>query len=606
MYLEKIESPKDLRKLSVQELEILCHEVRENIVQITKNNGGHLASNLGTVELSVAILYVFDTEEDKVIYDVGHQCYTHKILTGRRDQFSTLRQKDGISGFPKTKESPHDAFNTGHSGTSISVGYGMAIARDILNKNQKIISVIGDGSVSTGLSFEALNGLCEYKGQFLVVLNDNGMSISKNVGGLSKYLSGVRANKGARKVKSAIRNAILKLPKGDKIKLSLSKTKRKFFAKYSQGKFFELMGIDYFGAIDGHNIKELISFLETMKDIENPCILHVKTTKGKGFSDAEESPEYFHGVSKDFAKSQRDFSAIAGEKLLEMAKKNEKIVAISASMQDGVGLSKFAKEMPEKLFDVGICEPHAVTFSAGLAQGGLRPYFLVYSSFLQRGFDGIYHDVVLPNLPVTFLIDRCGIVGADGETHQGVMDLNFLISCGGIDIICPKDESELESALEYSLTSEKPLAIRYPRGYSYNFKNCESEKFEYGKWEILKAEKSKTAVIACGAVCCENAVKAYEKSEIKFSVINARWVNPIDEKMLSEIKADNIIVLSESNQNGGFTSVVSDYYMKNNQTKKIIKMEIPCILESGSACEQREKAGMSEEDIIKRIKQYEA
>ncbi len=604
MYLEKINSPEDLRTLSVKELEILCHEVRENIVQVTKQNGGHLASNLGIVELSVALLYVFDTAEDKIIYDVGHQCYTHKILTGRREQFSSLRTNDGIAGFPKTKESNHDAFNTGHSATSISIGYGMAIARDILNKNQKIVSVIGDGSISSGLSFEALNGLVEYQGQFLVVLNDNGMSISKNVGGLSKYLSNLRANKRARSIKSSIKGLILKLPKGEVLKRKLSNSKRKFFAKYSQGKFFELMGIDYYGAVDGHNLGELIKYLSTIKDINNPCILHIKTTKGKGYPDAEQSPEFFHGVSKNFLKKERDFSAVAGEKLLAMAKKNEKIVAISASMIDGVGLTKFASELPERMFDVGICEPHAVTFSAGMCAGGLRPYFLCYSSFLQRAFDGVYHDVVLPSLPVTFLIDRAGIIGNDGETHQGVMDLNFLLSTGGIDIICPKDNAELESALEYSQISEKPLAIRYPRGYSFDFASCESTDFEYGKWEYLKRENAKTAVIACGAVCCENAVKAHGKSSGKFSVINARFASPIDENMLSKIKAENIIVLSESNINGGFGSVVADFYMKNKINKNIIKMEIPCVLESGTASEQQEKAGISIKDIVNMVNEY--
>lgn len=605
MYLEKINSPEDLRALSVKELEILCHEVRENIVRVTRENGGHLASNLGIVELSVALLYVFESKNDKIIYDVGHQCYTHKILTGRRESFETLRTKNGLAGFPKTKESPHDAFNTGHNATSISIGYGMAIARDILNKNQKIVSVIGDGSISSGLSFEALNGLVEYQGQFLVVLNDNGMSISKNVGGLSKYLTNLRANKRARNIKASVKGLILRLPKGEAIKRSLSNSKRKFFAKYSQGKFFELMGIDYYGAIDGHNIAELIKFLSTIKDIQNPCILHIKTTKGKGYPDAEQSPEFFHGVSKNFLKKEKDFSAVAGEKLLEMAKENEKIIAITAGMADGVGLSKFASVLPEKLFDVGICEPHAVTLSAGMCAGGLRPYFLCYSSFLQRGFDGIYHDVVLPQLPVTFLIDRCGIVGNDGETHQGLIDMNYLLATGGVDIICPKDNAELESAMEYSLLSQKPLAIRYPRGYSFDFSTCESAPFEYGKWEYLKNAKSKTVVIACGAVPCENAIKASQESESEFSVINARFAFPLDENALENLKEQNVILLSESNSNGGFASLVSDYFIKKGTVKNIKKMEVSCVLESGTASEQQKEAGISVSDIIKAVKSYE-
>ncbi len=621
MYLENISSPQDVKNLSVEELEILCHEVRDTIVQVTRENGGHLASNLGIVELSVALLYVFDTKDDKIIYDVGHQSYTHKILTGRREEFENLRKVGGVSGFPKTKESFHDAFNTGHASTSISVGYGMAKARDLLSENKKIISVIGDGSLSGGLAFEGINNLVDYKGQFLIVLNDNGMAISKNVGGLSKYLSGVRSNKNARKVKKGIDKFVSALPNGGNMRVKLKSAKKKFFTKFSNGRFFESMGLDYYGAIDGHNIKEIISFLEGVKDINNPCVLHVKTTKGKGYSDAEASPEYFHGVSKNFVGKQKDFSEVAGEAVLALAKEDKKIVSITASMIDGVGLSSFERELPNRLFDVGICESHAVTFSAGLSAGGILPYFMVYSSFLQRGFDQIYHDVVLPQLPVKFLIDRCGIVGADGETHQGVLDLNFLISCGGIDIICPKDDIELTRAIEASKDVKKPLAIRYPRGYSFDFSACgelqnsqanskqtgEKSKcgnFEYGTWEYLERGNVGVAVVAVGAAMCENAVLAYRNSNVKFSIVNARFVVPMDESFLNSIAEENVIVLSDSNTNGGFASVVEGYYSKNKIKKNVIKMEISCLLDAGDTKYQQKQAGLSDEDIIEMVNKY--
>lgn len=605
MHLGNIKTDKEIKSLSLEEVETLATEVRTLISRVTKTNGGHLASSLGTVELCCALLRVFDSEKDRIIFDVGHQSYAHKILTGRVEQFENVRQKDGISGFPKMAESACDAFNTGHASTSISAGMGMAVARDLKGEDHKVICVIGDGSISGGMSFEALNNLSEYKGQFLIVLNDNGMSISKNVGGLSKYLSSIRASKKARSAKAKFKSFLLRLPKGENLKLKLAKAKNKFFIKYTDGKLFELMGIDYYGAIDGHNMGEMEKFLRTLSEIKNPCILHVKTTKGKGDKNAEEDPEKFHGMSGVSKSKYKSFSQIAGEKLTQMADENKKIVAVSAGMVEGTGLSVFEKAHKDRLFDVGICEEHATTFCAGMAAGGISPYLFLYSSFLQRGFDQIYHDIILPQLPVTLMIDRCGLVGEDGETHHGVLDLNFLLSCGGIDIINPKDGAELAKAMDFSLSHNKPLAIRYPRGAEFDFSHCESSDFEYGKWEYLHRENSNTAVICAGQACLQNAVMAYGEAEKKFSVINARFISPLDTEMLEGLETKNIIVVSDSNKTGGFGSVVEDFYSKRGINANIKKLEITKVLECATIKQQQQEAGISAEDIKRAVEEYE-
>ena len=478
--LKGINSPEDIKKLSHQELKQLSKEVRTFLVQSLSQTGGHLASNLGVVELTIALHYVFNAPKDKIIWDVGHQAYVHKLLTGRRKAFKTLRRLDGLSGFPKRRESPYDVFETGHSSTSISAALGMAVARDLKGENHKVIAVIGDGALTGGMAFEALNNAGRGHTNVIVILNDNEMSISKNVGGLGKYLNKLRSSKDYLRAKEDVEGVLEQVPViGDHVVSAIRRTKGSLKSLLIQNTLFEQIGVTYLGPVDGHSYEELIAILENAKEMKRPVLIHVKTKKGRGYTLAENNPSAFHGISAfDIAtgetrsKSERlNFSEAFGKAAITCGGEDEKIVTISAAMPDGTGLLDFAKRFPKRFFDVGIAEQHAVTFAAGLAAEGLKPVVAIYSSFLQRAYDQILHDVCLQNLPVVFAIDRAGLVGEDGATHQGIFDIAYLSSMPNIKILSPKMPEEIEGALRYALSSEGPVAIRYPKGAAEIDKN---------------------------------------------------------------------------------------------------------------------------------------
>lgn len=492
--LDKINEPKDLKKLNYNEKEKLATEIRQELISVVSKNGGHLASNLGVVELTIALHSVFNAPEDKIIWDVGHQSYVHKILTGRKAKMNTLRKLDGIAGFPKINESSYDAFNTGHSSTSISVGTGMARARDILNKRYKVISVIGDGSLTGGMALEALNDAGASKTNLIVVLNDNEMSISKNVGGVPMFLSKLRTRKFYTRANSRIKRYILKVPViGERIVDIIQRTKKTIKQVFIPNMFFEDIGFTYLGPVEGHNIEKLESILNIAKDVKGPVLVHIITKKGKGYKFAEDNPDKFHGISafnpetgEKLNTSKKDYSKVFGDKLIELAEKDEKIVAVTAAMKDGTGLKEFAKKFPNRFFDVGIAEQHAVGLVAGMAKAGLKPVLPLYSSFLQRGYDQLLHDIALQNIPVTICLDRAGIVGNDGETHHGLFDMSFSSAIPNLTIMAPKDFKELEEMFEFAINYNGPVIIRYPRGGEGKNRFDVCSEIELGKAEILK------------------------------------------------------------------------------------------------------------------------
>ncbi len=556
MQLEKINKINDIKNLNLKEKNELAEEIREFLIEKVSQNGGHLASNLGVVELTISLCDVFDFTKDKIIFDVGHQSYVYKILTGRKDKFDTLRKYKGLRGFPYKKESPYDYFETGHSSTSISAATGMARARDLKKENYHIISVIGDGSISSGMSLEAINDVGFKKTKMIIILNDNGMSISSNVGGISSYLSRLSLNEKYIKLKN-------------KIKYSMDDTKvgqfsYKILSRFKDGvrnflvpsKYFEDMGLTYIGPIDGHNINELEKVLKRAKKMENPVLIHVVTKKGKGYRFAEETPEKYHGVPA-FDKTiglqetkKNTYSNAFGQALCKLAKKDSKIVAITAAMQEGVGLENFAKNFPERYFDVGISEEHAVTLSAGMSVSNLKPVFAVYSTFLQRGFDQIVHDVCMQNSPVVFAIDRAGLVGSDGETHQGIFDLSYLSIIPNMTIVSPKCTEELETLLKWAVEQNFPIAIRYPRGGD-SLSLPPLKKVELGKWETICKGK-KIAVIATGKMV-QKAYQVNKENNLNITLINATFIKPLDETLLKTIakKYDQIITIEDNLIHGG-------------------------------------------------------
>ncbi len=495
--LERINGPQDIKALNKQDLEELASEIREFLIEKTSEHGGHLASNLGVVELTMAIFLTFDLPKDKVIWDVGHQSYTHKILSGRKDAFDDLRQFGGISGFPKTKESPCDAFNTGHSSTSISAGLGMAQARDLLGENYSVVSVIGDGALTGGMAYEALNNAARLDSNFIIILNDNEMSISENVGGISRYLSGIRTGEGYNDLKENVTGLLEKIPGvGPKMIEKIRRTKQGIKQLLIPGMFFEDMGITYLGPVDGHDLRQLRKTLGEAKRLDHAVLVHVLTKKGKGYAPAEKNPARFHGVEPfDIGtgkpKKQKyypGYTDVFGKELCRLAEKDARIVALTAAMPDGTGLVYFKKQFPGRFFDVGIAEQHAVTAAAGMAAAGLKPVVAVYSSFLQRGYDQIVHDVCLQNLPVIFAIDRAGLVGSDGETHQGIFDLSYLTSIPNLTVMAPKNLWELRRDLAFAVGYDGPVAIRYPRGMAYRGLKEFDGPIVYGKGEILYDE----------------------------------------------------------------------------------------------------------------------
>ncbi|MBD5132303.1 MAG: 1-deoxy-D-xylulose-5-phosphate synthase [Clostridiales bacterium] len=555
-----IKTPNDLKRLNTDDLKGECEYLRSRIVDVVERNGGHLASNLGAVELTVALHYVFDCPNDKIVFDVGHQSYAHKILTGRGEAFDGLRQNDGISGFPKPSESDCDAFGTGHSSTSLSVALGFAEAAKRLNKSYSSVAVIGDGALTGGLAYEALNAIGSEQLPLVIVLNDNKMSISKNVGAMSKYLTRLRVSKKYARIKSEIKRAVSIIPLfGDGALTVLEKGKSLLKRVVLSNKMFEAMGISYYGPFDGHDVKELVNVFSQVKTKDRPVIVHVVTDKGKGLKSATVDPEHSHGISSASAKQSNEFSTVLGEFLTEAAAKDERVTAVTAAMSIGTGLEKFSVDYPERFKDVGIAEEHAVTYCAALAAAGLKPYFAVYSTFLQRAYDEILHDVCIGNYPVTLCVDRAGVVGADGVTHQGVFDLSYLSSMPNMTVMCPTDGNELKSMLEFSLSYNAPLAIRYPKSYTIE---REHEPIVYGKWEVVrKAQKSKIYVLCAGGRALDIACEASDEFGLDIEIVNARFVKPLDIQYLQSVnkKGSAVITIEDNIAQGGFGMSVLSY-----------------------------------------------
>ncbi|MEN8908288.1 MAG: 1-deoxy-D-xylulose-5-phosphate synthase [Clostridiales bacterium] len=571
-YLNKINSPDDLKNLKNDEYEDLAKEIREFLIHQVSNTGGHLASNLGVVELTMSLHKIFSTPKDKIIWDVGHQSYVHKIITGRKECFVKLRKIDGISGFPKVNESCHDCFNTGHSSTSISAALGIAKARDIKSENYSVIAVIGDGALTGGMSFEALNDAGRSNNNLIVILNDNQMSIAKNVGGVSKYLSNIRTQPIYFKVKEDIDFILNKIPSiGKKAAKVLDKAKGSIKYMVMPGTLFEEMGFTYIGPIDGHDINDLNSVLSRAKNTKGPVLVHVLTDKGKGYQHAEERPHKFHGVAPFEIKTGEakisggsNYSKVFGEEIVKLAKNNKNIVAITAAMPDGTGLGNFSKEFPERFFDVGIAEQHAMTFSAGLSRNGIIPVVAIYSSFLQRAYDQILHDVATQNLHVVICIDRAGIVGDDGETHQGVYDVSFLSHIPNMKVLAPCDYSELKRMLNYAILEQNgPIAIRYPRGAGKEKLVNQSE--DVKKATVISEGKDIT-LISLGSMLefVLEAEKSLKLSGISVEVINARSIKPLDKETIikSIRKTKNFITIEDNVVRGGFGSYVLELCSK--------------------------------------------
>ena len=614
MILDKINKPNDIKRIDPEEYEQLAQEIRQFLIDSISKAGGHLASNLGVVELTMALHIVFDLPTDKLIWDVGHQSYTHKILTGRKNQFNKLRKYGGMSGFPKRNESDYDAFDTGHSSTSISAGLGYASARNITGEDYHVISVIGDGALTGGMAYEALNNASSLKKNFIIVLNDNSMSISENVGGISRILDDVRSSYSYYDLKEDVKNTLHKLPNGDALVEKIKKTKSNIKQFIVPGQIFEDMGIQYLGPVDGHNIHKLIKIFNIAKRVDSPVLVHVVTQKGHGYAPAEKNPSRFHGIGPFDIKTGKSlsvgkgesYSAVFSRKICDIAKNDRSVVAITAAMPDGTGLDKFKKWFPDRFFDVGIAEEHAVTFSAGLAAGGMKPVFAVYSSFLQRAFDQILHDVCMQQLHVVFAIDRAGLVGSDGETHQGIFDLSFLSVIPNMTIIAPKNGWELENALEFALEHfYGPIAIRYPRGCAYTGLSEYVQPIEYGKSELIH-EGSHICLMAVGNMM-ETALTTGERLKeynIDATIVNARFVKPIDEDMICDIADEHelLVTLEENVYTGGFGEAVSRYTQMNGLSIRTLGIALPDdYIEHGNVDILKHEAGIDAEAVFDRI-----
>lgn len=584
-YLDKVNSPEDIKKMSINEMDILAKDIRKFLVRSISKTGGHLASNLGVVELTLALHKVFNSPTDKIIWDVGHQSYVHKIITGRKSDFDTLRQFNGLSGFPKENESNHDIFDTGHSSTSISVGTGIACSRDIKGDDFSVISVIGDGSITGGIALEALNHLGYIKTKMIIILNDNEMSIDQNVGGMARHLSNIIRNSTVNKVKGEVEKILNITPGGSILSKTAYKVKDSIMSKFApqECEFFDSLGIKYSGPIDGHNINELINALEYAKKQNGPILLHVITKKGKGYKYAEQEPHKYHGVSKfdikEGVKSSgaKSTSSVVGDKLVELANKDERVVAITAAMPSGTGLNKFSQMYPHRYYDVGIAEQHAVAFACGLAKDNMKPYFAVYSSFLQRAYDQVIHDMCITNKDVTLLIDRAGLVGNDGETHHGMFDLSYLNNVPNISVMAPKDTKELELMIDLSLDIKGPIAIRYPRGNSYFLDKGKYEPIKLGEYEVINKGKD-IAVIAIGNMVKQaiDSMDILKEKGIEPTIVNARFLKPIDESILRDIFNNHkyIVTIEDNVIIGGFGSRINKFLIDNNYDNKILNIAL--------------------------------
>jgi 1-deoxy-D-xylulose-5-phosphate synthase len=616
MYLEQINSPSDLRKLSLPELKKLAGEIRDEIVYRVSKNGGHLASNLGVVELTIALHYVFNSPADKLIWDVGHQSYPHKLVTGRYKKFSTLRKYKGISGFPRRDESEHDAFGTGHSSTSISAAVGILEGRDKSKEDFKVIAIIGDGAMTAGLALEGLNNAGDLKKDLIVILNDNEMSISPNVGALSAYLNRILTGERYQKFKKETRSFLEGIPKlGGKAAKIAQKTEELLKGFFLPGILFEELGFNYVGPIDGHNVELLIDTFKRIRTSATPVLIHVITKKGKGYEYSEKNPSLFHGIGPfkfetgiPIAETSQTYSDVFGDTLTELAKKDERIIAITAAMKEGTGLERFSKKYPERFYDVGIAEPHAVTFAAGLATQGLKPVVAIYSTFLQRAYDEIIHDVCLQNLHVVFAIDRGGIVGDDGPTHNGLFDLSYLRHVPNLVVMSPKDDIELQYMLELALDHTGPVAVRYPRGKTHVHTKSvfAPDKFKIGKAEILR-EGNDVVLFALGNTVYTSllAAERLEKEGISTMVVNARFIKPLDRELISTVASavPRIITIEENVLQGGFGSALLEFLNTINLSHiRVKRLGIPDIfLEQGSQEELRRIYGLDEEGIYSAV-----
>ena len=581
--LQKITDPKEIKDLDEKELEILAEDLREFLIESVSNTGGHFASNLGVIDLTVALFKNFDFSEDRIIWDVGHQSYAYKILTGRKDKFNTLRQYGGLCGFPKRTESEYDFFATGHSSTSLSSAAGMARAQRLLGKDNKVIAVIGDGALTGGMALEALNDIGYRKDNLIIILNDNQMSICKNVGGLATYLNKLRMGVGYNKLKSDIGSTLDTTSFGKRVKNSLSKLKDGIKKIVVPSMYFEDIGLKYFGIVDGHNIRELNEVLSIAKNIKGPVIIHTVTKKGKGYELAEKNPNKYHGVSPfDLGEgviskfASRNYSSTFGEEMIKLAKNDDKVVAITAAMPDGTGLKEFREEFPDRFFDVGIAEQHAVTLAAGMAAEGLKPFFAVYSTFLQRAYDQVLHDVCIQKLPVTLCLDRAGLVGEDGETHQGIFDISFLSPMPNMTIVAPKCIDEMEVILKWASNFNAPLAIRYPRGGDIDVNLKPLSKIEYGKWEKVQ-EGEKIAIVATGKMVQHAMIAAQkikEEKNIDILIINATFIKPIDKELLNSLSKDGfkIVTIEDNIKKGGFGEGVLEYLNEIGHKEKIVTL----------------------------------
>ena len=613
MYLEKIEKENDIKKIPEEDWNKLAEEIRQFLIRTISVTGGHLGSNLGTVELTMALHLSLNFPEDKLVWDVGHQAYTHKLLTGRKAGFENLRKYGGLSGFPKRKESDCDCFDTGQSSTSMSAGLGLVKARDIKNETHTVVSVIGDGSLTGGMAYEALNNAARAKTNFIIVLNDNNMSISENVGGVSKYLNNIRTADTYLEIKEGVYNSLKDTRIGDSLVESIRRAKSSVKHLVIPGMFFEDMGITYLGPVDGHNIHDMIQVFREAKRCKTTVLVHVVTQKGKGFAPAEKHPARFHGAEPfDIEtglplkqKTQSNYTDVFSTVMCKLGERNENLVAITAAMPDGTGLKRFHNMYPERFFDVGIAEEHAVTFAAGLAAGGLRPVVAIYSSFLQRAYDQILHDVCIQNLPVVFAIDRAGLVGNDGETHQGIFDLSFLSSIPNMHIMAPKNKWELSDMLKFALKFEGPIAIRYPRGVAYDGLKEHREPMEYGKSEWIYKEKD-IALFAVGSMV-KTAVEVRDaliEKGLTCSLVNARFVKPIDTDMLDELSKNHslIVAMEENVASGGFGEKVRDYLDGTDYEGRFLSIHIPDeYVEHGNVDILRAEVGIDAKTIINKI-----
>lgn len=614
MLLDEIKGPNDIKKIEKEDYGILAEEIREFLIDRISECGGHLASNLGVVELTMALHLSLDLPDDKIVWDVGHQAYTHKILTGRKDEFNKLRKYGGISGFPKRRESDCDPFGTGHSSTSISAALGIASGFKIKHIDNTVAAVIGDGAFTGGMAYEALNNAAQLKRNFIIVLNDNNMSISENVGGFSAYLSQLRTADVYTELKSGVKNTLNKIPVlGEKIVHHVDKTKNSLKQLMVPGMLFENMGITYLGPIDGHNVSQMVKVFGEAKKLDHAVLVHVVTQKGKGYSYAEKRPSRFHGIEPFdrttgelvTEKQKPGYTDVFSKNICTLAKENKQIVAITAAMADGTGLKKFSRYFPERFFDVGIAEEHAVTFGAGLAAAGMKPYIAVYSSFLQRSYDQILHDVCIQDLPVVFAIDRAGLVGGDGETHQGIFDLSYLNSIPNMSIFAPKNKYELADILKYSVHYDGPLAIRYPRGEAYDGLKEFRQPIVYGKSEIIYKEKD-IALLAAGSMVkvAEEVRKQLKEKGYRVSLVNVRFVKPLDEACIEELCQTHslIVTLEENVLNGGFGEIVTRFINGLDYQGKILNIGVPNFyLEHGAVELLRKECGLDAESIVKKV-----